>query len=68
VPQVGATPEQVAGGAQRGGRAISLGEHAAAQPGGNLGRIDFVMLGLAARDGWQREGVAQDQGNAWLSA
>jgi hypothetical protein len=66
--QMGAAPEQVAGGTHLGWIDISLWQHATAQQGGNLLGIDLVLFGLTAVDGFHLEGVSQDEGNALLSA
>jgi hypothetical protein len=66
--QVGPASQEVTGGTHL--RWIDVGwrEHAAAKEGSNLVGIDRVMLGLAAVDGFHREGVPADEGHALRSA
>jgi hypothetical protein len=65
--QVRAAPEQVTGGAHGGGVHIRVREHTPTEQGGNLLRIDLIMLGLAAMDGLHVEGVTQDNGHTLFS-
>jgi hypothetical protein len=60
--------EQVTGSPPLGGIDIGLGQHPTAQEESDLVRIELVVLGLAAVDGFHREGVTQDEGNALASA
>ena len=55
-------PEQVAGGPHRGGIDIGLGEHAPTQEHGNFLRIDAVVFGFAAMDGFHVQGMPEDEG------
>lgn len=64
--QVGAAPEQVAGGAHLSRRDRGFWEHATAQQGSNLVRINLVVFSLAAMDGLHGEGMSQDEGNVLL--
>ena len=52
----------------RGGIDVGLREHAAAEQDGDLVGVDLVVFGLAAVDGLHVEGVAQDEGDAFLGA
>jgi hypothetical protein len=60
-PEIDPAPEQVPGGAHRGGIARGLGEHPTAEQDGNLVGVDLVFCGLAAVDGLHVEGVAEDK-------
>jgi hypothetical protein len=66
-PQMGATPEPVAGGAPLGRIDISWRYHPATQERGHLLGIDLVRFGLAAVDGFHLEGGSQDDGHAFWS-
>jgi len=66
--QVHASAHQVAGSAHLAGVDVGLREHATAHKHGDLVGIDAVILGLAAVDGAHVEGVAEDEGDALLSA
>jgi hypothetical protein len=64
---VGAAPEQVTGGTHFSGVNIGLREHTPAPQGGNFLRIDRIVFGLAAMDGFHVEGVTQDKGHTLCS-
>jgi hypothetical protein len=64
--QVGAAPQQITGGAHRSRIDIGLWEQTASQQGGNLLRIDLVVFGLPAVNGFHIEGMPQDEGNAFV--
>jgi hypothetical protein len=68
VPQVGATPEQVAGGAHLGWRDRGLGEQTTTEQDGDLLRIDLVIFRFATVDGFHRESMSQDEGHALFGA
>ncbi len=57
-----AAAEQVSRGAQLGAIEVGQREHSAAPHAGDLRGVDFLILGLAAMAGLQREGVAEDKG------
>jgi hypothetical protein len=59
-----AASQQVAGGPHLGRIARGLGEHAPAQQHRNLMGIDLVVFGVAPMNGFQIEGMPQDEGNA----
>src|SRR6266581_2813018 len=61
-------PQEVAGGPHGGGIHVGLREHAAAAQHRHLLGVDGVVFGLAAVDGFHREGVAQDKRNAFPCA
>jgi hypothetical protein len=56
--QMPPAPEQITGGAHRGGIAIGLWEHAAAEQPGELIGIQPIVLRLATMNGLHVEGVA----------
>jgi hypothetical protein len=60
---VRATPEQITRGAHLSGIDLGLWEHATAQQGSNLLRIDLVILGLTPVNGFHIESMTQNQGN-----
>jgi hypothetical protein len=66
--QGGTTTPEVTGGAPLSRLDRRLWEQATAQYHGNLGRIDRVVCGVAARDGFHGEGMAQDTGEFLVSA
>src|SRR5262249_42354304 len=47
---------------------IGLRKHASTEEHGNLVRLDLVIFGLAAVDGFHIEGVTEDEGNALRGA
>jgi hypothetical protein len=57
-------PEEIACRPQRRGRDIRLREHPPAPEHGNFLGIDFVIVGLTAMDGFQGEGMPEDEDNA----
>src|SRR5439155_16327526 len=66
-PQVGAATSKVAGGTHRRWRDRGLRKQAPTEEHGNLVRIDLVVFGLAAVDGFHREGMPQHKGDPLLS-
>jgi hypothetical protein len=58
-----ATPEQITSGAPLSGIDIGLWEHATAQQGSHLWRIDLVILGLTPVNGFHIESMTQNKGN-----
>ena len=66
--EVIAPAKQIAGGAHRLGVNVRLREHTAAQQHGDLVGVDLVVFGFAAVDGFHVEGVAEDEGDAFLGA
>src|SRR3990172_1719307 len=66
--EVKAAAQEVPGGPHGLGVDVGLGQHAAAQQHGDLVGIDLVVLGLAAVDGLRGQGVAEDEGDAFLGA
>ena len=64
VRQRHAAPQQGTGGAPVGGRDRGLREHAATEQSGNLVRINLVIFGLPAMDGFHGEGMTEDTGDA----
>jgi len=61
VRQMHAAPQQVTGGAHVGGIDRGLREHAATEQGSNLLRINFVIFGLPAMDGFSYTGHDRGQ-------
>ena len=66
VRQRHAAPKQVTGGAHVGGRDRGLREHTAAKQGSNLLRINLVIFGLPAMDGFHVEGMTEDKRDAFV--
>ena len=66
--EVGAASQPITGSAHLGRIDIGFWKPTAAEQGGNLVRVDFVILGLAAVHGFPRERMSQNTGNAFLSA
>jgi hypothetical protein len=64
---VRAAPEEVTGGAHGGGVHIGLREHTPTQQGSNFLRIDLIIFGLAAVNGFHVEGVPEDKGHTLVS-
>jgi hypothetical protein len=54
-----AATQERTGGAHLGGRDIRLRAHSATEPGGNLGGIEGVIVGLPPLDGLPGEGVSE---------
>jgi hypothetical protein len=63
-----ASAQQVAGGSPLGRLDIGLREHPAAQEHGAFLGVDRVILGRAAVDGLQGEGMAEDAGTPCVGA
>src|SRR5262245_5739145 len=63
---MGAAPQEVPGSPHLGRIDIGLWEHATAEQGRNLLRIDLVIFGLAAMDGFHIESVSKDKGNPFV--
>jgi hypothetical protein len=63
-PQVWTAPEQLTGGTPLGWIDIGLRAQAAAEQGGTLWRLAWVVFGLAPVDGLHVEGLSQHDGNA----
>jgi hypothetical protein len=61
--QVCAASKQITGRAHLGRIDIGFWKHAAAEQGGNLLRVDFVVFGFTAVDGFHVEGMPQHKGN-----
>ena len=57
-------PQEVTGGAHLSWINIGLWEHPPSEQGCNLLRIDLVVFGLAAVDGFHIKGMSQDERNA----
>ena len=67
-PHVGAAPDKGAGHPHRRWLARGSRQQAATEAHGHHGRIALVMFGLAAGEGWPREGVPADAGQALRGA
>jgi len=63
-----AAAQEVPGGPHLLGVDVGHGEHAAPQEHRDLLRVDLVVLGLAAVDGFHVERVPQDEGDALAGA
>jgi len=66
--QGGAATSKVAGRTHRRWRDRGLRKQAATEEHSHFVRIDLVIFGLAAVDGFHREGVTEDDGNALRGA
>jgi hypothetical protein len=55
------TPEQLAGSPHVGRRDVGLREHATTAEPGNLLRVDRVVFGLTAMDGFHRQRLPEDK-------
>ena len=67
-PQVGAASQPITGRAPRGRIDRGLWKPAAAEQGGHLWRVDGVIVGLAAVNGFHSARVSQDTGHIFWSA
>jgi hypothetical protein len=67
-PQVCAASKHITGRAPLGRIDIGVWKHAAAEQGGHLVRVDCVIVGLAAVNGFHSARVSQDTGNIFVSA
>jgi len=66
--EVVSAAEEVAGGAHFSGVDIGYGQGTSAEEGGDFMGVDFVVFAFAAVDRLHVEGMAQDEGDGFLSA